>query len=103
MTNEAQGLKTCPNPWCPVSSPPLPVKGKSGWSVLCGCGVQTWRQDTEDEAIAAWSTRTPDPRIAELEAALTKIAKRGFNCLPHQHGMAAAECARQALKGNPYA
>lgn len=31
-----------------------------------------YKQDCEEDALAAWNTRTPDPRIAELQAALDK-------------------------------
>lgn len=38
----------------------MPVKSSyadDAWRVMCGCGVQTYRQDTEAEARTAWNTR----------------------------------------------
>jgi hypothetical protein len=56
-------LAACPNPWCISTTAPLPCALKrEGWRVACACGVQTHRQPTEAEAIAAWNSRTrPEP------------------------------------------
>jgi hypothetical protein len=55
-------LKACPNPWCAsMTAAMLFGTGQSDddrqWVVRCGCGVVTFRRDTQEEAVALWNTR----------------------------------------------
>jgi len=40
-----------------------------------GCFAMTREHQDPDNAIAAWNTRVPDPRIADLEAQLTEARR----------------------------
>jgi Lar family restriction alleviation protein len=56
-------LKPCP--FCGEAQPP---HDDTSWVRCLGCGAETGWRPTGDEAIAAWNTRTPDPRIEALTA-----------------------------------
>lgn len=53
----SENLKPCPNPWCASTSAPLPANGRSGWRIVCACGVRTFSCAYYDDAITAWNTR----------------------------------------------
>lgn len=69
-------LLPCPNPWCRDNTPKLSQRGGHLYYVLCtGCGIKCEYEHTEDSAVTAWNTRTPDPSVAVLREALEKITK----------------------------
>lgn len=60
------------------------------WEVSCNatdCLAAGPLRKTRREAVTAWNTRTPDPRIAEMEAALAKADRNRLTAL----NVAAAE------------
>lgn len=74
MTEE---LKACPNPWCEAGEREGDFRPQVQYSnfgmafVACtSCTMAGPTRQHEYEAIAAWNTRTPNPVVAELVAAL---------------------------------
>lgn len=108
----SEELKPCP--LCGNGDAPFVITEDRTW---IECGDCTSRVvlgpfDTEAEAITAWNQRTPDPRIAELEAAIRECEVT-FRFYEQQHlakktqdgdekayrNKQMADKCRQALKG----
>lgn len=54
------------------------------FQVGCDCGADGSEEAAEVEAIAAWNTRAPDPRIAELETEVGRL--RALQWMPDEFG-----------------
>ena len=53
--------------------------GAIGWAVVCrGCGARV-QDDTSEDAIAAWNTRTTDAELERLREALSRLTDAAWN------------------------
>lgn len=100
MTDE---IKDCP--FCGKSSVHIEetrVDAETTWWGICchDCGCQVSPRVSEQDAIAAWNTRTADKEIERLREALRKIARDRLGIPFEQRYLVSIErrdIARQAL------
>ena len=80
-------LLPCPFCGSPASFTDDDSYGSCHVSCSGGCAAEpctSARKDQPEKAIAAWNTRTPDPRITHLEAEMRRIAEGNLGDAPWQ-------------------